>query len=90
MVSFNVIAQCNDKNIRTTSCKKEHIYTAVISERSDNNIRTTSCKIEHIYTAVISKRNDKNIRTTSTTSRGKDGSLSSNSNLAITMNNFKS
>jgi hypothetical protein len=34
----------NDNNIRTTSCKREHIYIAAISERNDNNIRTTSCK----------------------------------------------
>jgi hypothetical protein len=45
----------------STSCKREHIYTAVISKRNDNNIRTTSCKREHIYTAVISERNDREI-----------------------------
>ena len=49
----------------TTSCRREHIYTAAISERNANNIRTTSGKREHIYTAVISERNDNNIRTTS-------------------------
>jgi hypothetical protein len=53
------------KNIRTTSCKREHIHKAAISGRNDNNIRTTSCKREHVYTAVISDRNDNNIRTTS-------------------------
>jgi hypothetical protein len=56
-----IISEMNDNNIRTTSCKREHIYTAVISERNDNNIRTTSCKREHIYTAVISEMNDNNI-----------------------------
>jgi hypothetical protein len=49
----------------TFSCKREHIYTAVISEMNDNNIKTTSCKREHIYIAAINERNDNNIRTTS-------------------------
>jgi hypothetical protein len=34
----------NDNNIRITSCKREHIFSAVTSKMNDNNIRITSCK----------------------------------------------
>jgi hypothetical protein len=41
--------------MRTTSCKREHIYTAIICERNDNNIRTTSLKV-NMYTQLSSVR----------------------------------